>query len=219
MKMIFEIRDLNYATPATATRAGIVCMSDVEGVQWRSYVTSWIKKQEHPEPIKDQLAKYFEKYGNEALYWFLKNTKILVPMVDINMISACCSLLENLITPDKYEVIEYWFIFCFTSAVGFCLCEVDGVDYRKHFSDWWKGEMKTIKYPSKGRQCRGPALEDPAPTELTAGHTAPLLQSLPDSRPPHWRPSGLDEHRFRGRFLMRLGSMWWSRAGLDSSGQ
>ncbi|CAE7943099.1 ODA11 [Symbiodinium sp. KB8] len=25
MKMIFEIRDLNYATPATATRAGIVC--------------------------------------------------------------------------------------------------------------------------------------------------------------------------------------------------
>lgn len=31
MKLIFEIRDLNYATPATATRAGIVCMSDEQG--------------------------------------------------------------------------------------------------------------------------------------------------------------------------------------------
>ena len=30
MKMIFEIRDLNYATPATATRAGIVCLE----TQW-----------------------------------------------------------------------------------------------------------------------------------------------------------------------------------------
>ena len=31
-----------------------------------------------------------------------------------------------------------------------CLSEVDGVDYRKQFSNWWKGEMKTIKYPAKG---------------------------------------------------------------------
>merc|ERR550514_2689410 len=48
MKMIFEIRDLNYATPATATRAGVVLMADVEGVQWRSYVNSWIQKLEFP---------------------------------------------------------------------------------------------------------------------------------------------------------------------------
>merc|ERR1719428_1221717 len=60
MKMIFEIRDLNYATPATATRAGIVCMSDKDGIQWHSYVTSWIRKL-HPnepryDPVKEQLA-------------------------------------------------------------------------------------------------------------------------------------------------------------------
>jgi dynein heavy chain len=80
MKMIFEIRDLNYATPATATRAGIVCMSDVDGVQWRSYVTSWITRLDQPDPVKEQLAKLFEKYGGDTLYWMMKNTKILVPM-------------------------------------------------------------------------------------------------------------------------------------------
>lgn len=150
MKMIFEIRDLNYATPATATRAGIVCMSDVEGVQWRSYVTSWIDKQEQPDTVKEQLAKLFEKYGGDTLYWILKNAKILVPMVDICMIMACCSMLDNLINPAAIEALEYWFVFCFTAAVGCCLTEVDGVDYRKNFSNWWKGEMKTIKY-TKGQ--------------------------------------------------------------------
>ena len=42
MKMIFEIRDLKYATPATATRAGILYIS--EGEQWNNMVQSWIQK-------------------------------------------------------------------------------------------------------------------------------------------------------------------------------
>merc|ERR1712096_220644 len=54
MKMIFEIRDLNYATPATVTRAGVVFMQDDAGVQWRSYKTSWILQKEFKEPIKEQ---------------------------------------------------------------------------------------------------------------------------------------------------------------------
>merc|ERR1719174_1500812 len=69
MKMIFEIRDLNYATPATATRAGIVCMDDTFGVQWKSYVQSWIKKLQYVDKdrsdqvgvkeqgVKDYMAK------------------------------------------------------------------------------------------------------------------------------------------------------------------
>ena len=41
-------------------------------------------------------------------------------------------------------------MFCFTWAVGSCLTEIDGQDFRKIFSNWWKDEMKTIKYSSKG---------------------------------------------------------------------
>ena len=40
MRMIFEIRDLNYASPATVTRAGILFIS--EAAQWKNYVASWI---------------------------------------------------------------------------------------------------------------------------------------------------------------------------------
>lgn len=42
MKLIFEIRDLKFATPATATRAGILYIS--EGNQWENMVKSWISR-------------------------------------------------------------------------------------------------------------------------------------------------------------------------------
>ena len=44
MKMIFEIRDLKFATPATVSRAGILFISDFAGYQWRANFKSWIKK-------------------------------------------------------------------------------------------------------------------------------------------------------------------------------
>ncbi|CAD7974700.1 unnamed protein product [Amoebophrya sp. A25] len=153
MKLIFEIRDLNYATPATATRAGIVCMADVDGVQWRSYVNSWINRL---DPIwtpaaKDQLRKYWEKYLPESLLFIKKQAKVQVPMYDIAPVMVICSLLDSLIKkPDQFDSLEYWFVFCAVFAIGGCLAEVDGIDYRKMFSTWWKNEMKTIKYPSKG---------------------------------------------------------------------
>jgi dynein heavy chain len=46
MKLIFEIRDLKFATPATATRAGILYIS--EGSQWQNMVASWIQRVVRP---------------------------------------------------------------------------------------------------------------------------------------------------------------------------
>ncbi|CAE7610116.1 ODA11 [Symbiodinium microadriaticum] len=150
MKMIFEIRDLNYATPATATRAGIVCMSDKEGVQWQCYVQSWIKKCTYPEAFKEQLALLFDKYCSPTLTWIRKSTKIQVPYVEVALISSLCSLLDARLPSHNLEAVEAWFVFCIIFATGSSLAEVDGVDYRKAFSNWWKNEMKTIKYPTKG---------------------------------------------------------------------
>jgi len=48
MKLIFEIRNLNFATPATVSRAGILYISDDDGTQWRSYVKSWVKYSSYP---------------------------------------------------------------------------------------------------------------------------------------------------------------------------
>ena len=42
MRLIFEIRDLRFATPATVSRAGILFISDTAGYQWKAYVKSWL---------------------------------------------------------------------------------------------------------------------------------------------------------------------------------
>jgi dynein heavy chain len=71
MKLVFEIRDLKYATPATATRAGILYVSEAPGSstgvgggssgsgnattatttggwQWRAYVGAWLQRAARP---------------------------------------------------------------------------------------------------------------------------------------------------------------------------
>lgn len=53
MRMIFEIRDLKYATPATVSRAGILYISTDDGTQWISLIQSWLKQREEPQNIKD----------------------------------------------------------------------------------------------------------------------------------------------------------------------
>jgi dynein heavy chain len=47
MRLIFEIRNLKFATPATVSRAGILYISDFSGYQWRAYVKSWIAAQKY----------------------------------------------------------------------------------------------------------------------------------------------------------------------------
>jgi len=42
MRLIFEIRNLKFATPATVSRAGILYISDASGYQWKAYSKSWI---------------------------------------------------------------------------------------------------------------------------------------------------------------------------------
>ena len=78
MRMVFEIRDLKYATPATVSRAGILYISTDDGTQWRSLIQSWLEALENeklqqqaswllgPETaasVRTKLENYFETYS------------------------------------------------------------------------------------------------------------------------------------------------------------
>jgi hypothetical protein len=60
-QMIFEIRDLKFATPATATRAGILYIS--EGRQWSNMVTSWLDRVAKPYAEK---AKWKASHAGDS---------------------------------------------------------------------------------------------------------------------------------------------------------
>tara|TARA_B110000971_G_scaffold185498_1_gene193719 strand:- start:48 stop:377 length:330 start_codon:yes stop_codon:yes gene_type:complete len=84
MRMIFEIRDLTYATPATVSRAGILYISTDEGFQWRCIIASWVKKLPTTDwigaiatpEVQKQLLELFEKYVPDSLRAMKKDMQV-----------------------------------------------------------------------------------------------------------------------------------------------
>ena len=96
MKLIFEIRNLKFATPATVSRAGILYISDDDGYQWKAYVKSWIANSPYEPERKEALQKLFNTYIEETAFYMRKNFKNIVPTVLISQVMNICKLLETI---------------------------------------------------------------------------------------------------------------------------
>jgi dynein heavy chain len=131
MKMLFEIRDLRFATPATVSRAGILYISDTAGTQWRSYVTSWINKMKYDDERKKQLRELFDKYIAKTLFHCKKSFKHVVPQVDICMVVGICKLLENILATNDVKGPEFIFAFACIWCIGGGYNTKDGVPYKE----------------------------------------------------------------------------------------
>ena len=95
MKMLFEIRDLRFATPATVSRAGILYISDDSGYQRDCYFDAWadvvLKEHEAMDPrnVKNKedishlgyiLNKFKKFYINETVDFLKKKCKFVIPV-------------------------------------------------------------------------------------------------------------------------------------------
>ena len=166
MRMLFEIRDLKYATPATVSRAGILYISDDDGTQWKSLITSWLSKSSEGHHSGNGflspsaaaiLQGLFAKYTGQVLKWIKINTKPLVGVRDMNIVESLCTMLKALLTgtmkqfadSSSESALEPAFVFSAIWAFGCTLSEKDGIDYRKLFSDYWKANWKSVKIPSR----------------------------------------------------------------------
>ena len=169
MRLIFEIRDLVYATPATVSRAGILYISTDKGTQWRSLIESWVQRRDTQGLISDiqgnALRGHFTKYVSACLKWLKIHAKPLVLLEDINMVQTLLNMLDGLFKggmkkridassneedEEKLSIeLEPSFVFCCVWAFGSCLAMRDGEDYRKIFSDYWKSEWRDVKVPSR----------------------------------------------------------------------
>ena len=154
MRMIFEIRDLKHATPATVSRAGILYISTATGSQWRSMIASYIAKRPESEEVKQWLRELCDEYIPKALDWLTVNTKACVPTEDTTRIQSLLYMLDVTLTElntSSREHLETVFNFALLWALGAPLgVSDDGQDYRALVSDWWKSEFKAVKFPSRG---------------------------------------------------------------------
>jgi dynein heavy chain len=156
MRMIFEIRDLKFATPATVSRAGILYISTDEGNQWRSIVGSWVRNA--PDSLlqdsdRENVHNMFEKYLPSTLKYFATDLQAVVQCNDISLCISILRLLNTMLTreivvdPAAFETV---FVFCVIWGFGSVLTVGDdGTDFRKNFSEWFRGKFKSIKIPSR----------------------------------------------------------------------
>jgi dynein heavy chain, axonemal len=156
MRMIFEIRDLKYATPATVSRAGILYISTDEGSQWRSIVGSWVRSR--PEDLmedtdRENIHAMFDKYLPSCLKYFMTDLQGVVPCNDISLSVSLLRLLDTILTRSivaDHNSLEIAFVFCLIWSFGSVLTIADdGTDHRKNFSDWFRSKFKTVKIPSR----------------------------------------------------------------------
>jgi len=159
MKLVFEIRDLKFATPATASRAGISFITPQKS-QWMSYMQSWVSlREDDTNERKELLLSLFEKYCDETLLAMTRDFKYMAPILDFNVVQTLCNILQGLLTPENCPkgkdnddvVVETYFVFAAIWAFGSAFSITDGVDYRKNFSAWWKGKWASVKLPTKGQ--------------------------------------------------------------------
>lgn len=149
MRMVFEIRDLKHATPATVSRAGILYISTADGTQWRSLISAWLGKREDNIETKAALCDAFDKYVASTLFWMKINVSTIIPLQDMNLVQSLLYMLDSTLTPkvlEETKQIEILFVYCAIWAFGSALTVGDdGTDYRKIFSDWWRSEWKGVK--------------------------------------------------------------------------
>jgi len=179
MRMMFEISNLDNATPATVSRAGILFIN-AKDVGSKPFLDSWIERRENDKE-KSSLLALFNKYTTpEFLHEMLQFARI-IPVSEVNMIRTLCYLLEGLLgrisdakkkkvgaphaagapadavagaadlSPAvEKELFEANFVYACIWAFGGATLVDKAADHRKEFSDWWRRVFTTIKFPKEG---------------------------------------------------------------------
>jgi len=146
MRLLFEIRDLRFASPATVSRAGIIYISDNDGYQYEAYFKSWIAKQEYSADKQKELETCFANHVKKILFELKKSYKFVVPVVDVSMVTCLCKLLQALV-PEKdkeSKSLQNVFAYCCVWAFGGGLLDED---QRVIFSNYFKN-LGAARYAS-----------------------------------------------------------------------
>ena len=145
--MLFEVGDLQYASPATVSRAGMVYV-DPKNLNFDPYWVRWMK-QNIPEEAKyknlgETLQTLYGKYIPKLIEMILEGSEaqkpltLIIAQTNLNMVAQLCFMLESyLLNPmflsvdnaDRFEqwvmpiTIEAVFIECMYWSLGAALVE------------------------------------------------------------------------------------------------
>jgi dynein heavy chain len=154
MRLLFEIGNLAYASPATVSRAGILFINPTD-LGWNPCVQTWIDQLESPGQ-RANLMILFEKYLPPCLDAMKQRFKTITPIPEWTLVNTLCTMLGLMLTEEttpegcSKEDYELYFAWCCVWAFGGALFKDQLVDWREEFSKWWITEFKTVRFPPQG---------------------------------------------------------------------
>lgn len=138
--MICETFDLQFASPATISRCGMVWV-DPQNLGYRPYYERWVRSrcgdsvviEEERQPEADMLINLFDNYVPKSIDLILtglvgdvmgQKLEQVVPITNIDMVKQLCSALDAFLpkemvnVTDMIGVIENLYIFCLVWSLG-----------------------------------------------------------------------------------------------------
>ncbi|XP_068013204.1 dynein axonemal heavy chain 10, partial [Melanerpes formicivorus] len=138
--LLFEVGDLQYASPATVSRCGMVFV-DPKNLRYMPSWEKWIKGREN-EQERTELNRLFEKYVPSLIDMIVEGIidgshgerlKTIVPQSDLNMVVQLTVMLEALVVqPDYPDVLECFFLEALYSSLGAALLDAGRIKFDEH---------------------------------------------------------------------------------------
>ncbi|WIA10356.1 hypothetical protein OEZ85_010548 [Tetradesmus obliquus] len=144
VKLLFEVADLQYASPATISRCGMVYV-DSRNLGCKPYFWRWLNTRIRPGEA-EALQLLIDKYAVPAIEWvaegldghdLVKRPQQSVPHTNLNMAAQLCKLLDaTIIDHPKMQdpqVLDALFVFCCVWSIGALLVQRPEAKERDRF--------------------------------------------------------------------------------------
>uniref|UniRef100_A0A8C3JB17 Dynein axonemal heavy chain 10 n=1 Tax=Calidris pygmaea TaxID=425635 RepID=A0A8C3JB17_9CHAR len=136
--LLFEVGDLQYASPATVSRCGMVFV-DPKNLKYKPYWQKWVQEREN-EQERNDLNYLFEKYVPYLIDMIVEGIvdgrneerlKTIVPQTDLNMVVQLTVMLKALLTVQPYDpdVLECFFLEALYSSLGAALLDAGRIKF------------------------------------------------------------------------------------------
>eukprot|EP00961_Rhodomonas_salina_P188728 2547030-Rhodomonas_salina.3 len=98
LSMLFELADLDVATPATVSRCGIVLLDQVH-LGWQDAARSWASHvmDQRFAGCGDTIMDMLEQVGDATLAFVRKECTEYIESVDFNLMRSCCNVMDSLL--------------------------------------------------------------------------------------------------------------------------
>lgn len=150
MNLVFEVQDLQHASPATVSRCGMVYV-EPDSLGWRCLVDSYTKSMPSylvgDERLQDAFHKMIDTFMEEMLEFVRKRTHTVIPQGSSTAVSSFLKLFHGLAKEFDEEAaanklgdpaahehlmlmrVEGWFLFSLLWSVGGCLFTKDRLQF------------------------------------------------------------------------------------------